>query len=168
MPKRTPYADTEVAVERSQTCIRELLVDNGAKAVRFTYRQTEAIVEFLLPSPYPDSPDIGYRIEVDTRRVKQPSRWTTSSADRLVRQVWRVLWWWLKAKMEAAQFGLVDKETELLPYMLVRGEHGTTTIAGIILPRMAAGLPSGDDLFGGITPLPPGEVKEEEADDAKP
>ena len=38
--------------------------------------------------------------------------------DRQQRQNLRALYWYLKAKIEAIQFGIVDLEQEFLPYML--------------------------------------------------
>ncbi len=152
---RDPYGDTEVPVERSQQDIKNLLQANGVKASRFTYYQTSALVEFVLPGP--NKEELSYRIAVDTKRLPPPKKPTQHYLDQRVRQMWRMLYWWLKAKFEAIQFGLVEKETEFLPFMMVRGERGqATTMAGLVMPRIAAGLSDPSDPFGGIMPLPPG------------
>lgn len=158
---RDPYSDTEVPVEKSQQDIKRLLEANGVKASRFTYYQTSALVEFVLLGP--DKQELAYRIAVDRKRLPPPKKLTQHYIDQRVRQMWRLLYWWLKAKFEAIQFGLVEKETEFLPFMMVRGEQGqATTMAGLVMPRIAAGVMDPSDPFGGIKPLPPPRPEETE------
>lgn len=155
----SPYSDTSVPVEKSQEQIRKLLAGQGATATRFTYLFTGALVEFVITGK--DRPPTPYRIQVDTRRIKAPQLRgpVATLADRRQRQVWRVLYWWLKAKFEAVDFGLVEREEELLPWMLVQGRDGqTTTVAAFVLPAMKEALLDPQNPFGGMRPaLAPGE-----------
>ena len=149
----SPYANTGILVERSQEGIRKLLTAHGATATRFTYLATGALVEFVIAQK--DAPSTPYRIQVDTKRIKARVLGgpVVTQADRRQRQIWRVLYWWLKAKFEAVDFGLVEREEELLPWMLVQGRDGQeTTVAQFILPAMKNALPNSQSPFGGIRP----------------
>lgn len=65
----------------------------------------------------------------------------------------RMLYSWAKAKAEIVDFGMVDFETEWLPYQLVSGRDGPVTVAESVLPQLRAG---GTDLdpFQAALPAP--------------
>ena len=65
------------------------------------------------------------------------------------KQILRALYWFLKAKIEAIQFGLVELEQEFLPYLLTsEGRTVFEHIGGVnmaLLPPPSEGRPEGDD-----------------------
>ncbi len=97
------YANTAVPSHRSKEQVEELLRRVGAMGFRwssFGSRETlEAGLEW-------DGGRMAFRLQVDYED------------DREHKQKLRALYWYLKAKVEAIQFGLVDLEQEFLPYML--------------------------------------------------
>lgn len=152
-----PYDYTQVAVERSQAEIRRLLSRFNVEATRFTSFPAYALLEFVRRDPDGNGV-IPYRITVQPKVGKQP-RNTQRELDRAEKQVWRVVYYWLKSKLEAIQFGLLEFEQEFLPHMLLADGRGREeTVDKVFFERLAGRLGSPDDPFGGLRPaLPSGE-----------
>ena len=148
-----PYEQTPVSVGKSQEQIAKLLGKFKVKGHRFTSLPSEGTLEFV--REVDEKQHIPYRITV--RPKINPAYISTSQWDRAERQVWRVCYCWLKAKLEAIDFGLVEFEQDFLPYMLVAdGQGRQTTVDALIFERLANRLsPSKDDPFGGMKVLPP-------------
>ncbi len=148
------YAETPVSVETSQAQIRKLLQKFQVGAVRFTSFPSSALLEFVREEKGRSVP---YRISIRPK-LKERSRTAGKELDRAERQVWRVVYWWLKAKLEAIEFGLLEFEREMLPFMLISDSQGHTATVGDVLPKHLQGaLAPGEDPFQGVRPaLPPG------------
>lgn len=100
------YANTNVTPGRSREQIEDLLIKVGAVGFRWSSRTTMPGEEVLEAGLEWQGREVAFRLTVayeDERQRKQ----------RL-----RALYWYLKAKVEAIMFGLVDLEREFLPYML--------------------------------------------------
>ena len=103
------YSSTNVSSGRSKEQIEQLLVKVDATGFRWSsrlvsaagsgYEQLEAMLEW-------NDKTIGFRLQVDY------------GDEREKRQRLRALYWYLKAKLEAIHFGLVDLEQEFLPYLI--------------------------------------------------
>lgn len=126
--EKTPYRDTQVAPEKSQAEVRKLLGMYGVDDIQFTVRGHE-----LLRMVFARSGNLGhmdvYRIEVIP----------LSQDEKGERQAMRMMYWWMKAKLETIAFGLADFETEWLPYQLIAGHGGPVTVADTILPQLRGG-----------------------------
>jgi len=103
------YAQTSVSPGQSRDHIQRLLEAVGAKGFCWTssvgypgFEKLEAGLEW-------QERPIAFRLEVDFEDERQH------------KQKMRALYWYLKAKVEAIQFGLVDMEREFLPYLLTQG-----------------------------------------------
>ncbi len=152
MPKQA-YEETNVPVTRSKEQIEKLLKRFQVEAVRFTSYPAYATLEFVR-HPAKDH-YIPYRVT-----VKPKVNYTRNAAaelDRAERQVWRVVYWWLKSKLEAIEFGLVEFEQEMLPYMLLHASDGRSeTAATLFFERLAGQTALPSDPFDGLRPaLPP-------------
>ena len=155
------YEATEVSVEKSQAQIRELLKGFKVRTIRFTSFPAFALLEFI--RELEGEKMVPYRITV-LPKLRPKARNTASELDRAERQVWRVAYWWLKAKLEAIEFGLVEFEREFLPNMLVSDSQGRTeTVAEALGKRLLSmGPPNPDDPFGGLRPALPPKARGEE------
>ena len=151
-----PYEDTRVAVEKSQTEIRKMLTGFDVLVCRFTSFPSHALLEFVRESEGQQTP---YRVTITPKVKGEP---TPTSWGRAERQVWRVAYWWLKSKLEAIEFGLVEFEEEMLPYMLIAAEgERAEPVAKVFFQRLAGRLSLKDDPFGGLQPaLPPGSTSQ--------
>ncbi len=140
---RTPYRKTEVSVERSQHELRKLLARYGVNDLQFTYRR-EAGIQIMFARP----DEVGHMSAYRLRAM------LLSPDDQGERQAMRMLFWWTKHKVEAIDFGISDFETEWLPYQLIAGRDGSSTVAEQVMPQLRAGgtnidpfqpaLPSGE------------------------
>lgn len=152
---RKAYEDTEVAAAKSKEKIEALLKKHDVVAIRFTSYPAFAELAFVHKK---ENALIPYRVIV-TPKLKKLSRSIDEELNRAERQVWRVAYWWLKSKFEAVDFGLVEFEQELLPYMLVSDNKGKSrTVAEVLFERLGTAIASPDDPFGGLRPaLPSGD-----------
>ena len=116
---KTPYRGTEVTTGRTQEAIRLLLKKYDAGTTRFTMAGMHITMEFIRHGQ-------GYRIAAESLGLDEKSE----------RQIWRVVFYWLKSKLEVVNFGLMEFETEFLPYALISGGQ---TVNEAISPRLAVG-----------------------------
>jgi hypothetical protein len=130
-PKEPPYTGTVVAPERTLSQIQQLLLDYGCEAVQVT-RDSMGRVE------------IQFAVEVEVQgvrrkvavRVEPPllavtrgrgyNKVTTADPARS----YRLLYWYLKSKLEAISYGLVSAEKEFFAQVLVALPGGGSTTIG--------------------------------------
>lgn len=130
------YAQTRVTPGQSRDAIEKLLGRVGVDLFRWTNTADAEGIEFRWPRA--DGPPVAYRLII---HFDSPSRRA---------QMLRALFWYLKAKIEAIEFGLLDTEQAFLPHMLTPG--GQTIydrirdgdMEALIGPDMIA-LPPGND-----------------------
>lgn len=153
------YEDTNVPKARSQEQIEKMLRKFGVQAVRFTSFPSYATLEFVRKEK--DGRLSPYRIVVKPK-VQSYARYPDKELDRAERQVWRVAYWWLKSKIEAIDFGLVEFQEDFLPYLMVTNSQGRSDTAGrMITERLGGLMTSPEDPFGGLRlGLPTGEGKQ--------
>jgi hypothetical protein len=101
------YAQTRVSPGQSHEAIEKLLGRIGVDAFRWTSLIDREGIEFNWPRP--DGTPIGFRLVI---------RFDTAARRA---QMLRALFWYLKAKIEAIEFGLLDMEQAFLPHMLTPG-----------------------------------------------
>ena len=150
-----PYEATPVSIVKTKEQIEKLLRGQRAVIVRFTSFPAYALLEFARKV------DTGALIPYQVRLIPKGSGGTIAGLERAERQVWRVCYWWLKAKFEAINFGLVEFEQEMLPYMLIQGSDGQSEpMAKVFFEHLAGKLAAPADPFGGMRPaLPSGTEK---------
>lgn len=100
------YKGTQVSASASKEDIEGLLLKVGAKGFQWsnTLGEIETLNALL---DWQDRP-VAFRLSV---------RYTSESERK---QKLRVMYWYLKTKIEAIQFGLIDLEEEFLPYLLTK------------------------------------------------
>lgn len=131
------YAQTNVSPGQSRDVIEKLLGRIGVDAFRWTNTVQAEGIEFMWPRP--EGAPIGYRLVI---HFDAPAKRA---------QMLRALFWYLKAKIEAIEFGLLDTEQAFLPHMLTPG--GQTVferiqdgnVEALIGPDLIALPPGADD-----------------------
>jgi len=98
------YVRTAVAPHQSKADIEALLERVGATGFRWS--SLVGVREILEAGLKVGTHHVAFRLQVDF------------SSEKERKQRLRALYWYLKAKIEAIQFGLVDLEREFLPYLL--------------------------------------------------
>lgn len=132
MTYHSPYSDTVVPVSRTQDAIRKLLFSNGAVGYQFTE----------MPPPH-SIVELKWARKVITNNVPmvQPVRIRISFKNRRLEQVYRAIYYHLKAKFEIVAFGILSFEEEFMPYFLTQLPDGTeVTMAEAAMPYLRRGL----------------------------
>lgn len=106
-PVPTAYQNTDVSPHRSKDQIETLL--GKVNAVGFRWYSTVGANETLEAGLDFQGRQRAFRLSVDFKDERER------------RQKLRALYWYLKSKIEAVVFGLVDLEQEFLPYLIVQG-----------------------------------------------
>lgn len=114
---KQPYRDTKVTWMETQSYITALLIKYGITETRFTNYGGHAYLEFILPKE-------GWPVRLSIPVDLQDQRGTNAR--------WRMLFWYLKAKLEAMKFGITDFKTEWLPFIAI----GDKTVAEGLLPEL--------------------------------
>lgn len=121
------YRTTTVPVHESQADVRDLLRARKATGMQISesWAGDSAIADVRFGMAGEAGGFYAYRIRVrvvvtDDDLRRRPHQRTQSSKEVEVqkeRQIWRLVFWWLKAQFEAADAGLVSLEEAFLPWM---------------------------------------------------
>ncbi len=154
---KQPYADTEVPAERSRTDIERLLTKYEAEGVRWTKMKNEPpTLEFLFTVTVNGvQKQLGFRI---TPPVIMVNRRASGKYGGLVtvrneNAEMRLVWWYLKTRLEAVAAGMETLEEALMSKILIAlpdetGKGVKVTTAGeaikeqIVNPKRKGLLPS--------------------------
>lgn len=121
---RTPFEDTSVPVERSQSQIRKLLQEAGALSVGFESTwgpdAPSCVVRFVWPLAS-DRGRVEQAVRLDVTPLPPDQRYAEAQRER---QAWRGLAHYLEGTIKAATFGLIRFEDVFLSFMEV--DHGLT------------------------------------------
>lgn len=146
--KEPPYAGSEVPVERTKAQIERMLLDAGAEAVRITTMASgEVTVEFVLETELSGiHKKFGVQIKSPLIERKKGTRYNRF-IERDQKAELRMLHWYLKSLLEAAQYGLMSTERIFFSHIMFRLSDGSTATAS----EMAANA-----LISGSPALMPG------------
>lgn len=148
--KKPPYQGTEADPDKTRMQIDKLLRDYGVSGVQWTtdYDHNRVGLAFMVETEIRGlKKQIGIKIEppvfVAQRRTWNPrlGRYERVHAPNWA-QSFRLLFWWLKAKLEAVAYGLTSIEQEFLSQVVVKLPSGQQTTVGAALaePILAGNL----------------------------
>jgi hypothetical protein len=134
--KKSPYEGTEVDVDKSRAQIDRLLQEHGAEGVQWTtaWKQGKVHLRFVMRSPRTQKL-VGFDVEPPAFKVKRKT-WSPEKGRNIEveepnwPQAMRMLYYWLKAKLEAVTYGLREVEREFLNEMVVTTADGRETTVG--------------------------------------
>jgi hypothetical protein len=141
LSKKPPYAATEADPDKSRMQIDKLLREYGVSGVQWTtdYDHNRVGLAFMVEAEVKGvKKQIGIKIEppifVAQRRTWNPrlGRYERVYAPNWA-QSFRLLYWWLKAKLEAVAYGLASVEQEFLSQVMVKLPSGEMTTMGAAL-----------------------------------
>ena len=144
--REPPYEKTTVASSVTKAQIEKLLLEAGADAVRWTTgKDGSATLEFIIETQVEGvHRRFGVQIKSPTiirehrRLVKEPGWY--SAQKRLVHErdnaaEARMMHWYVKSLVEAAQFGLMSVEQVFASHITVSLPSGETTTVGEVMER---------------------------------
>jgi hypothetical protein len=138
------YTNTKVDFVKSQMQINKLLESNGINEKQYTdsLEQGKNQIVFLKPLEF-EGKKIKIGVKITIPNVTEKNR----------NQLYRALFYYLKAKFESLTFGFVEEYNEafvkeFMPYLIA--DKSGRTVADLILPKYADILPNvkqGDTLY---------------------
>ena len=135
-PQPYPYYTTTVSVDRTQAEIQHLLYKHGAQGTRWTSIPNEGVyeVEFLFPVDQEDGTNRLLMFRVRPTIIKRPGGEPHPEATM------RLVFWWLKTKLESIQYGLRTVTEEFLAEVVHQLPSGKeATIGEILIPTIFSG-----------------------------
>jgi len=143
MQQKKPYRDTTVSWERTQGDITGLLMSHGARGIQWTnvFERNEINFRFAHRVVIDGvEKDIGVEIRVPIRvPTKTPSgrdrRITAKEVRRATNQAYRAVYWWLKAQLEAVDFGIQSIEQVFFANIICRLPDGRQSTVGEALKK---------------------------------
>lgn len=136
MIRRTkpPYQGTQVSAEKTKFQISELLKKYGVEGQRWTEYHSETVLEFIL-SVEVQGTQKEITIKVQPPQILEERRLWNKNTGRTEKMKvqneavsMRLLFHWLKSKLEAVSWGLVSAEKEFLSNIMMRLPEGETTV----------------------------------------
>ncbi len=129
--KHPPYEDTTIPAEKTQMEIQQMLYEFGVEGVQWTQMQGKL-------------PELAFVMEVEIQGARKKIAihilpvMILNKKGRKYREEYvpnpnqsmRLLYWWLKSKMEATAYGLIPFEQEFLSKIIFRLPEGGTANVG--------------------------------------
>jgi hypothetical protein len=130
------YKNTEVPVERSIAQIKDLLYKHGAVGTQTTELPENHLVQFAFAR----------RVNVNGELKQQPCRIDVPYGDRKPSEALRMIFYYLKAKFDAVDWGVISFEEAFLACFVGQLPDGRkVTVGEMMLPDLKKGkLPSSD------------------------
>ena len=139
MKELKPYKNTSVPWERTQGDITGLLVTHRAKGIQWTnvFEQNEISFKFATTTEIDGiEKQIGFEIrtKINIPIKEDRSGYTVEVTEKDVRQAtnqaYRAVYWWMKAQLEAVEFGIQKIEQVFFSNIVCRLKSGATTTLG--------------------------------------
>jgi len=164
--KKIPYMDTGIPYTRTKADIEELLKKYGAKGVRWTeiFSVSEPpILEFIMDVEVQGiKRRLGFKMKPPI--LMQKKRSMTTYGSRIINipnlnASLRLMWWYLKSKLEAISYGLETFEREFLAQVMMSLPSGDVVTVGDIAQKQIA-KPSSDYILPTFEIRPPKALEE--------
>jgi len=135
---KLPYFGTVVSISKTQEQIKKLLRKYGLQAIKFVegynYEKYIAVIEFLLVQE--DDVPLQFRFNVSLPENRKYQR-----------QVFRSLFYYLKARFTAIDFGINTVEKEFMSELVMKLPDGTTGTMKEIYGNKILELRNSDNLL---------------------
>ena len=150
MRKTIPYANTKISPEDTKAEIEKLLKEHDIRDIQWTSYQGETTLKFIFKVKVRGvEREIMFSFKPPNISMKKRTynrgtyRYDTVTMDNLPVS-YRLLYWYLKTKLEAVQFGIETVEHEFMSHIMVALPDGQPTTLGEKLADVTEmlGLPS--------------------------
>ena len=141
LSRKIPYMGTDITPAQSRVDIENMLNEAGIKDTRWTNVSGESILEFVWHFEEKGiKKSVAFKLKPPMIQVKGhqgrnerghgigPLVWL-----RAEHAEWRLLWWYVKSRLEAVRFGLETMEQTFMSQVIVSLPNGKTTTVGEIL-----------------------------------
>jgi hypothetical protein len=132
--KDAPYSNTKVPWDRTELAIRKMLEDYGAVGIRWSNYRGKETLEFIVETKVKG-------VLKEIHAAAQPPVMEKMDRYGIMKrnkdQEYRMLYFWLKSKLEAIKWGMVSFEDEFLAKIKIDTPQGPTTIGEILVKMIA-------------------------------
>lgn len=133
------YINTKVDWAKSQSSITKLLNSKGIYETRFTNLEDRFALEFRFVENGISKP-LTVRIVVPLEKIDNEEK-----HKKYINQLYRVLFYHLKAKFIAIESGLTEFIQEFMPHLVIMDKLGnSTTMSQALLPQYKKNLETGE------------------------
>ena len=138
--RNPPYMDTSVPYERTKAEIEILLRSYGVKGIRWTSLEgQDDVLEFIIEAEVQGvKKQLGIAVKPPHITIKKrlPGRGIVNVEN--VNQEYRLLFHWIKSKIEAVVWGLSTIEKEFLSEVMLRLPDGrSSTVGEVVIDLMS-------------------------------
>jgi hypothetical protein len=132
--RNPPYIDTEVPYERTKAEIEILLRSYGVKGIRWTSLEgQDDVLEFIIDAEVQGvKKQLGIMVKPPHIFVKKKLRGQLVKTEN-INQEYRLLFHWIKSKIEAVVWGLSTIEKEFLSEVRLKLPDGRETTVGEVV-----------------------------------
>jgi hypothetical protein len=136
--KTPPYADTEVPYERTKAEIEILLKSYGVKGIRWTSLEgQDDVLEFIIEATLQGvKKQLGIAVKPPHIFIqkKLPRQGLVQTEN--INQEYRLLFYWIKSKIEAVVWGMSTVEREFLSEILLKLPDGSQSNVGAVVTNL--------------------------------
>lgn len=129
-----PYEHTTIAPEKTKAEIEKLLKDHGIQDIQWTTYKGDTVLRFLWHLNIKGvEKEIMFEFKppiIETKRMINTKYGRTKATVQLEATAYRLLYWYLKNKLEAVKYGLQSIEKEFLSQAVVALPNGKETTVG--------------------------------------
>ena len=133
--RNPPYADTDVPYEKTKAQIEIILKSYGVKGIRWTSMEgQDDVLEFIVVANIQGvQKQIGIAVNPPHIFLKKryPGKGLVNTEN--INQEYRLLFYWIKSKVEAVMWGLSTIEKEFLSQVTMKLPDGRTTSVGDVV-----------------------------------
>jgi len=128
--KLTSYKRTSVNFLKSQQYISKLLLKHGIEDLQFTQTRKKIGFKFLYPQ---DNIKLGVLITLNLPEISDKKK-----QEQIINQYWRALYYYLKSKLEAVEFGIREFIEEFFADLIIKQLLGgqDLTVRDQIIPQL--------------------------------
>ncbi len=135
--RNPPYMDTEVPYERTKAEIEILLKSYGVKGIRWTSLEgQDDTLEFIIEAEVQGvRRQLGVAVKPPHIYIKKKLRGQIVNTEN-INQEYRLLFHWIKSKIEAVVWGLSTIEKEFLSEILLKLPNGEQSTVGAVITNL--------------------------------
>ena len=136
--RNPPYGNTAVPYERTKAAIELLLKSYGVKGIQWTSYQDVDDLKFIVEvSVHGVKKEIGIQVKPPQIKIRKrvAGRGLVFTENR--NQEYRLLYHWIKSKLEAVVWGLSTVEKEFLSQVIVSLPTGQSSVGEVISSLIA-------------------------------
>jgi len=132
--KKIPYINTDITPEKTQAEIKKLLEDHGIEDIQWTTYHGQTYLEFIWHLELGGvQKEISFRFTLPTIPSTKRS-WTGLRYENIIVNLlapaYRLLWHYLKNKLDSVEWGLETMEKEFFSHAVVALPSGEKTTIG--------------------------------------